>query len=84
MVDCSICLNKDSSKCDGCRFGAFFERTVVSDKLPIAINTNPMFFGSYELCGHCGFPCDYASCFRQFYCVKCGGLNTRTISEFED
>lgn len=85
MVNCDICANQNSETCRQCRFGDFFERTEVSDKVSVVFRPDSvMSWGTSEFCGHCGYPCNYASCYRQFYCVKCGGLNIRTIDDFED
>ena len=68
MVDCNICKHKEDC-CVGCKHGELFERKNVSEPKKISVSNG------HEYCGHCGYLCEYARGYKQFYCIRCGGLN---------
>lgn len=74
MVDCNICKHREDH-CIECKHGELFERNNVSEPKQISVS-----HGS-EYCGHCGYSCEYATGYKKFYCIRCGGLNLRGWEE---
>lgn len=82
MVDCSICQLKSTDTCMSCFHGDLFERAIAPTKTSVSYGKE--LWKSNEYCGHCGYWNNYALSQRQFYCIRCGGLNVRNIENFVD
>ena len=70
MLDCTICKHFTDTDCV-CRHGEKFERAIISEPKKISVRQG------LEYCGHCGYESQYANGYKQFYCIRCGGLNLR-------
>lgn len=76
MIHCEECkYNEEYKYCTSCNHGELFERRKLSAPKKITHGIS-----GKEYCAHCGYSCDYASRYKKFYCIRCGGLNLRSCT----